>query len=41
MKKTLILLLAVFSAICLRAQDYFPGANPQPRASAASCTFKP
>ncbi len=30
MKKTLILLLAVFSAICLRAQDYFPGANPQP-----------
>ena len=30
MKKTLILLLALFSAICLRAQDYFPGANPQP-----------
>lgn len=30
MKKTLILLLAVFSAICLRAQDDFPGANPQP-----------
>ena len=30
MKKTLILLLAVFSAIYLRAQDYFPGANPQP-----------
>ena len=30
MKKTLMLLLAVFSAVVLRAQDYFPGADPQP-----------
>ena len=30
MKKMTLLLLAVFSAVFLRAQDYFPGADPQP-----------
>lgn len=30
MKKMTMLLLAVFSAVFLRAQDFFPGADPQP-----------
>ena len=30
MKKMTMLLLAVFSAFSLQAQDYFPGADPQP-----------